>query len=115
VPHFTNLRVVFEIVYLEAVVQGIISTLRSRLKRRPTYLNHTGDVLVPFMQLREYLERDFGMQLNEVKMRQWVSKAQEVGMSRLLVEVFKQVENGDPTTFPKLECHKKKILRGLSL
>jgi hypothetical protein len=101
VPQSSKLQGFFDMVYLDTVVDRVIRSLSCVSEDSISYVNHSGDVMVPFTDLAGYFERENGGKFTSCTMDEWVAKAEAAGMNPLIAEVSKHVEEGPPVRYPK--------------
>ncbi|KAL0936841.1 hybrid pks-nrps [Colletotrichum truncatum] len=70
---------------------------------RTRILHHTENNVVPVHEFQTYMERRFGEPFRSLSMVEWVSQAEERGMSPILAAFLEAVvERGDEARYPRL-------------
>nr|ALQ32891.1 putative polyketide synthase [Fusarium poae] len=65
------------------------------------FKHHSSGVKVPASKLREHLEGSYGIQFEELELRQWMDLAAEAGMDPLITAYMEGIlENDAPMVFP---------------
>lgn len=101
VPQLAKLQGFFDMVCLDTVVGRVIRSLSCVAEDSMSYVNHSGDVMVPFTDFAGYLERENGGKFTSCTMDEWVASAEAAGMNALVAGVFKHIEEGPPVMYPK--------------
>ncbi|KAF2182988.1 beta-ketoacyl synthase domain-containing protein [Zopfia rhizophila CBS 207.26] len=113
VPTSPNLRGTLDFVSVENVTKGIIAAVlenRSRDSSYLTYLHHTGDLDLPLSDMKEFLEKETGQQIETFPMREWADKAEQAGLHPAAAEAFRAVEHDELLAFPKFVKRRPRVL-----
>jgi len=104
VPKFDQIQGFFDVVNLSTVVSRIIACLDRDVEQVTTnYVNHSGDVQVPFESLREFMSERTSKEFVTLDMDAWILMAEEMGMSSLVAAVLSKMMNSTKEIlFPRL-------------
>ncbi|KAJ5516813.1 polyketide synthase/peptide synthetase [Penicillium freii] len=104
VPVSPQLRGSLNVVALETVVGGIMNELRLSPESKPQlkYANLIGSSDIPFSELKEYIERETGVEAKVLPPAEWAKRAERLGLPAVVAAFFANLENSDPVVFPRL-------------
>lgn len=77
------------------IVRSVLQERRTNdIESRVEYLHHAGDKVIPAQSINEFLSPDQRTQWESLSMREWVQRAVQSGMNRLVGEFLRSADGG---------------------
>jgi amino acid adenylation domain-containing protein/thioester reductase-like protein len=114
-PKFTGWKGHVDAVEVDAVAANIVSSVMEPLRQssKPSpmgvrYIHESGQLVLPFDGVKQYMEREEGAEFQTVSTSEWVQLALKNGMNELVAEYLNSVEqDGDLPSMPLFETSRR--------
>jgi hybrid polyketide synthase/nonribosomal peptide synthetase ACE1 len=103
VPVFPNIRGGLNLVSLESILQNTMQELHQKPTGQMQHVNLIGDVIVPLNGIKLLLDEESGGDAAKLPIDEWITRAESLGLHKILVAFFDRVTNIQVVTFPRLE------------
>jgi len=101
VPVSPNMRGFLNLVSLESVVQSTMLELHRNPIVQLRYVHQIGDIDVPLDNLKDFLDKDGGTVV-ELSIDEWATRAESLGLHKMLVALLVRVAISNVVNFPRL-------------